>query len=42
MAQRKRYTKQFKEETLRLVSQEGGSLTQVSKDLGLDPSVLRR
>ena len=42
MAQRKRYTKQFKEEALRLVSQEGVSLTQVAQDLGLDASMLRR
>ena len=42
MSQRKRYTKQFKEEALRLVSQEGVSLTQVAQDLGLDASMLRR
>ena len=42
MAQRKRYTKQFKEEALRLASQDGVSLTQVAKDLGLDASMLRR
>ena len=41
MSQRKRYTKQFKEEALRLVSQEGVSLTQVAQDLGLDASILR-
>ncbi len=42
MSQRKRYTKQFKEEALRLVSQEGVSLAQVAQDLGLDASMLRR
>jgi len=42
MSQRKRYTKQFKEEALRLVSREGVSLTQVAQDLGLDASMLRR
>jgi len=42
MAQRKRYPKQFKEEALRLVSQEGVSLAQVAKALGLDASMLRR
>ncbi len=42
MAQRKRYSKQFKEEALRLVSQEGVSLAQVAQDLGLDASMLRR
>ncbi len=29
MSQRQRYTKQFKEEAIRLVNQEGVSLTQV-------------
>jgi len=42
MSQRKRYTKQFKEEALRLVCQEGVSLAPVAKDLGLDASMLRR
>jgi transposase len=42
MSQRKRYTKQFKEEALRLVNQEGVSLTQVAQDLGLNESMLRR
>ena len=42
MSQRKRYTKQFKEEALRLVSQAGGSQAQVAQDLGLDASMLRR
>ena len=42
MPQRKRYTKQFKEEALRLVSQEGVSLTQVAQDLGIDAGMLRR
>ncbi len=42
MSQRKRYTKQFKEEALRLVSQEGVRLTQIAQDLGLDSGMLRR
>jgi len=42
MPQRKRYTKQFKDEALRLVSQEGVILSQVAQDLGLDASMLRR
>ncbi len=42
MPQRKRYTKQFKEEALCLVSQEGVSLTQIAQDLGLDAGMLRR
>ena len=42
MPQRRRYTKQFKEEALRLVSQEGVSLTQVALDLGINAGMLRR
>jgi len=42
MPQRKRYPKQLKEESLRLVSQEGVSLTQVVQDLGLTERILRR
>jgi len=36
MSQRKRYTKQFKEEAIQLVNQEGVSLTQVARDLGIN------
>ena len=42
MPQRKRYTKQFKEEAIRLVNQEGVSLTQVARDLGINAGMLRR
>ncbi len=42
MPQRRRYTKQFKEEALRVVSQEGVSLTQVAKDLGINAGILGR
>ncbi len=42
MSQRKRYTKQFKEEAIQLVNQEGVSLTQVSRDLGINAEMLRR
>jgi len=42
MPKRRRYTKQFKEEALRLVSQEGVSLTQVAQDLGINAGMLRR
>ncbi len=42
MSQRRRYTKQFKEEALRLVSQEGVSLTQVAQDLGINAGMLGR
>ena len=42
MPQRRRYTKQFKEEAIRLVNQEGVSLTQIAQDLGIDAEMLRR
>jgi len=42
MSQRNRYTKQFKEEAIRLVNQEGVSLTQVARDLGINGEMLRR
>lgn len=42
MPQRKRYTKQFKEEAIRLASQEGVSLSQVAQDLGIGANMLRR
>lgn len=38
MPQRRRDTKQFKEEALRLVSQEGVSLTPVAQQPGASPS----
>jgi len=42
MPQRQRDTKPFKEETLRLVNQEGVSLAQVAQDLGINAGMLRR
>ncbi len=42
MSQRKRYTKQFKEEAIRLVNQEGVSLTQIARDFGINAEMLRR
>ncbi len=42
MSQRKRYTKQFKEEAIQLVNQEGVSLTQIARDLGINAEMLRR
>ena len=42
MSQRRRYTKQFKEEAIRLVRQEGVSLAQVAQDLGINAEMLRR
>jgi transposase len=42
MPQRRRFTKQFKEEAIRLVRQEGVSLTQVAQGLGIGANMLRR
>ncbi len=42
MSQRKRYTKQFKDEAIQLVYQEGVSLTQIARDLGINAEMLRR
>ena len=42
MSQRKRYTKQFKEEAIQLVNQEGVNLTQIARDLGINTEMLRR
>ncbi len=42
MPQRRRYTKQFKEEAIRLVNQERVRLTQIAQDLGIGANMLRR
>jgi transposase len=42
MPQRRHFTKQFKEEAIRLAIQEGVSLTQVAHDLDLNASMLQR
>ncbi len=42
LPQRRRYTKQFKEEALRVVHHEGVSFTQVAQDLGINAGMLRR
>lgn len=39
---RKQYTKEFKEEAVRLITQGGISLSQVSRDLDVNQNVLRR
>ncbi len=39
---RRRFTREFKIETVRLVTDRGHSLSQVARDLDLDPKMLRR
>ena len=39
---RKQYTKEFKEEAVRLITQGGVSLFQASRDLDINPNILRR
>lgn len=39
---RKQYTPEFKREAVRLVMQEGHSVTQVARDLGLNDNMLHR
>ncbi len=40
--QRKQYTKEFKKEAVRLITEGGISLAQVSRDLDVNQNVLRR
>jgi len=42
MPERRRYTPQFKEEALRLASQERVGLTQAAQDLGINAGMLGR
>ena len=37
---RKRYSKEFKDNAVKLVTQEGAAVSQVSKDLGITPAML--
>ena len=39
---RKQYTKEFKEEAVRLITQSGLSVAQVSRDLDVNQNILRR
>jgi len=39
---RRRYTREFKLEAVRLVSEQGLTVTQAAQDLDLHPSVLRK
>ncbi len=40
--QRRRFTREFKIETVRLVTDRGHSLSQVARDFELDPKMVRR
>ena len=40
--QRKQYSKEFKEETVRLITEGGVSVAQASRDLGINDNVLHR
>ena len=39
---RRRFDREFKIESVRLVLQRGGSVSSVARDLGIDPGVLQR
>jgi len=41
MATRKRYTREFKTETVKLVTERGISRTQVAREMGIDVQTLR-
>jgi transposase len=41
MATRKRYTREFKTETVKLVTERGISRTQVAREMGIDMQTLR-
>ena len=42
MSQRRRYSKEYKREAVRLASEPGVSLSQVSRELGLNTNMLGR
>lgn len=42
MSQRRTYTKQFKTDAVKLVTEQGYKLSEAARNLGIDPSVLRR
>ena len=39
---RRKFTKEFKEQTVRLILEGGKNISQVSEDLGISDSILRR
>jgi len=42
MGARKKYSKEFKEEAVKLTRVEGVSITQVGEELGINPNILSR
>ena len=42
MSQKRTYTKQFKIDAVNLVTEQGYKLSEAARNLGIDPSVLRR
>jgi len=42
MSQRRTFTKQFKTDAVKLVTDQGCKLSEAARNLGIEPSVLRR
>jgi len=42
MSQRRTFTKQFKTDAVKLVTDQGYKLSEAARNLGIEPSVLRR
>jgi transposase len=42
MTQKRTYTKQFKIDAVKLVTEQGYKLSEAARNLGIDPSVFRR
>ena len=42
MSKRKRYTREFKLDAVHIASQEGVSIAQVAREVGINPGSLRR
>lgn len=42
MSSRRRFTREYKQEAVQLVTQRGVTVAQAARDLGLNPNVLRK
>jgi transposase len=42
MGSRRRFTREYKQEAVQLVTQRGVTIAQAARDLGLNPNVLRK
>jgi len=42
MSSRRRFTREYKQESVQLVTQRGVTVAQAARDLGLNPNVLRK